>query len=190
MAYRNDLDALEARYAALEAEVADKVRARDEAATMLAEARDRDRARQVAADIASGGPARRRRRAINIGVTVAAAAILLAGVVRLATRPSSYEEKMERVVKQLEKFTDQVCVCKDAACAQKVNDEMSKWGQEMAREAEMNDRPPSPEYMRRVEKTVERMSKCMTEAYKNPEPTLEANPYGSQEGGANSRSNN
>jgi hypothetical protein len=71
------------------------------------------------------------------------------------------------------------------ACAQKVNDEMSKWGQEIARDDDMSRREPSEGDMRRVQKIVERLSACMTDAYKTPTPDLEANPYGMQSGGVN-----
>src|ERR1041385_1710521 len=37
-------------------------------------------------------------------------------------------------MKKMREFTDKMCACKDAKCAQSVSDEMTKWGQKMAEE--------------------------------------------------------
>lgn len=66
MAYRGDVEALEARVAALSADLAQRVRERDEAAQLLAEARARAHAEAYLADLDAGGPARRRRKRLSL----------------------------------------------------------------------------------------------------------------------------
>ena len=37
----------------------------------------------------------------------------------------------------MSKFADQMCACKDSACAVKVSDDMAKWGKEQAASADV-----------------------------------------------------
>ena len=83
MAYRNDVDALAARLAAIDGEVADRTRARDEIALMLEEARALERAEAVLADRAAGGPARRRRRALLVATALGVSAVAVLATVKV-----------------------------------------------------------------------------------------------------------
>jgi len=69
----------------------------------------------------------------------------------------------ERAFKQMTTFKDQMCMCKDAACAQHVSDDMTKWGQEMAKD---NTEPPrmTEEDTKRFTELGEQMGKCMQKA--------------------------
>ncbi len=159
MAYRSDVDALEARVKHLSAELAERERERDEAARMLAEARAKEQADQLAADYAAGGPQRRRRRRLTIAA--AAAATLIAGLFawRIAHRR---HDSTERVLRRLDQFADQMCACPDAACMQHVSEAMASWAIAMEREG-------VPEHlddatMKRAEAIAERVTKCTQKA--------------------------
>jgi hypothetical protein len=157
MAYRSDLDALQARHVALEAEVADKTRARDEVARMLADAR----AIEEAARELTEGPARRRRR-WRLAAAAATALVLVAGAVgyRLV---QPRRDQTEEVIRQMSRFTDEVCGCTDTACVRQVSDAMAKWGMALAKE---QPSPPKPDeaMMKRLTEITTRMSSCMMRA--------------------------
>jgi hypothetical protein len=61
------------------------------------------------------------------------------------------------------KFRDQMCMCKDSACAQKVSDDMTKWGQDMAKD---NRDPPrfTDEDTKKFTEIGETMGLCMQKA--------------------------
>lgn len=160
--YRDELAALEARYAALEAEVAERERARDEAARMLAEAKARARNEEIAADIRSGGPERRHQRRMMIGATVGMAVIGASAAYMLATRKSTREERIEAALTQYARFADETCACKDKACSDAVQDRMTKWAQEMARHPDFRDEKPDEETIKRATKIAERYTACLT----------------------------
>lgn len=64
---------------------------------------------------------------------------------------------------ELTKFKDQMCMCKDAACAQRVSDDMTKWGREMAKD----DREPpkfTDEETKKFTEIGESMGLCMQKA--------------------------
>lgn len=64
-------------------------------------------------------------------------------------------------------FRDQMCACTDTKCAQLVSDEMTKWGQEQARE---NRDPPnmSEDEIKAFTQIGEEMGKCMQKAMSAP----------------------
>jgi hypothetical protein len=186
--YRNDLEALEARHAALEAEVADKIRRRDEAARMLEEARARQRAEAIAADYASGGHARRQKRMVAVVLGSIAFLIAMGAAVRILHRGDDRARRMERMMAQFEAFTDDICACTDSKCAMAVTDRMTKWAQEASKTANLDDKPDA-ETMERAQKIGTRMSECMTKAMSVVEQDPSMRPYGAQEQGANSHGN-
>ncbi|MEO8844370.1 MAG: hypothetical protein ABI704_22490 [Kofleriaceae bacterium] len=71
--------------------------------------------------------------------------------------------EMEEAMKKLTEFKDQICACTDSACAQRVSDGMTSWGQDQAREnhepAKMNE-----EETKKVTQIGEQMGKCMQKA--------------------------
>jgi len=178
--FRSDIDALEARHASLEAEVAERTRARDEAAQMLAEARMRERNTEIAADFASGGPARRRRRAVTIVLTVFAFGIGVASFARYKyDRRNERDVAMARVMAQFEAFADEACTCVDSACVTKVSEKMTTWAQQVAKQAPA-DQKPNEKWMKKATALGERLTTCMTKA-------MTQSPYASQEQGVNAR---
>jgi hypothetical protein len=70
---------------------------------------------------------------------------------------------MDKAMKQMKLYRDQFCACKDSACAQKVSDDMTKWGQEMAKD---DVEPPkmSEEETKEFTAIGEEMGKCMQKA--------------------------
>ncbi|MFT3697114.1 MAG: hypothetical protein QM831_28485 [Kofleriaceae bacterium] len=67
------------------------------------------------------------------------------------------------VMAKMVTFKDQMCACKDSACASKVADDMTKWGQE---EAKKTDDVPqmSDEDTKAFTKIGEEMGTCMQKA--------------------------
>jgi len=172
MVYRNDVEALEARHAELEAQVAERARARDEVAQMLVEARVRRETEHRLADLAAGGPARRRRRAFRI----AAVAILLAlvGIGAVYRFTPTESDRIEAAIRQMSQFTDQMCTCTTSGCAQQVNEAMTKWAQAMAKEFEPRPNLDAGQ-MKHATEVAERLAKCMMKAMGEPasEPAAE-----------------
>ena len=169
MAYRDDLDALEARHAALTAEVNERTRERDDVAQLLASARAVEAERRRLADLVASAPARARRRQAFVGVAVAVAATVALGGLAWYRDTHNRDRAMERAMEQFDRFADQMCMCKDLACSQKVSDDMMKWSQQMAREFADPPKPDSAA-MHRAEDIARRLSDCMTQIYKINEP--------------------
>lgn len=68
---------------------------------------------------------------------------------------------------KLTEFADQMCACHDSTCAQKISDEMVKWGQEQAKQ--QHDPPKMSEQMtKRFTEVGERLGKCMQQAMTPP----------------------
>jgi len=69
----------------------------------------------------------------------------------------------EAALKEMERFRDEMCACKDSPCAQHVADEMGKWAQEQAKSQEeaphMTD-----EDTKRATAIGEEMGQCMQKA--------------------------
>lgn len=183
--YRSDLEALEARHAALEAEVADRVQQRDEAARMLAEARARERDAEIAADHASGGPARRKAFVVSVALGAVAFAAMVGAVSRVKSRPDAREVRMARVMVQFEKFTNEACACTTGECITALSERMSKWGSEVSKDADMHERPDE-KTMKRAQALGERMGECMSKVMTGDAPH---SAYRTQEGGVSGHSN-
>jgi hypothetical protein len=58
-------------------------------------------------------------------------------------------------------FTDRMCACKDKACADQVQDDMTKWGMEMARNAKRDERP-DPDMIKESGEIMTRYTECFT----------------------------
>jgi hypothetical protein len=162
MAYRNDLEALQARHNTLEAEVATLTRKRDEVAQLLTEARAREQAEREQADRLAGGPARRRRYRRILSIT-SVAALVFAGGVSGYRRAQTERDGMAEMVAQMTRFTDEACGCATAACARQVMDNMAKWGATTAKHSDVRSRP-DVESLKRVRELSDRLTGCLTKA--------------------------
>jgi len=66
-------------------------------------------------------------------------------------------------VAKMEEFQKRMCDCKDKACADVVNEDMTKWGTEMARSAgEYRDERPDPELAKKSADIMTKYTECMT----------------------------
>jgi hypothetical protein len=64
---------------------------------------------------------------------------------------------------KMESFQKSMCDCKDKACADKVNEDMSKWGTEMAKNAgAANDEKPDPDMAKKSADVMTKYTECMT----------------------------
>ncbi len=75
---------------------------------------------------------------------------------------------LEPLIARMSVFADEMCACKDADCANRVSDAMTKWGQDLAAAGE---EPPkmSEEQQDRAMKIGTRMAGCMEKAM-DPSP--------------------
>jgi len=175
MAYRSDVEALEARVHALSAELADRQRERDEVAQLLADARAREHAESVIADLEAGGPARRRRKKIKIAAAVGALALAIAGFGYRVTR--RHEDKIARVMATFSGYADEMCACSDQQCAQFVSNDMTKWATQLIKD-DPSLQKPEPAVMKQAEKIAQRMTECMMRAMTPPVQSAGLNTNG------------
>ena len=78
----------------------------------------------------------------------------------------SAANRIENALAKMTEFKDHMCVCADKQCADRVTEDMTKWGQEQARLAGSDggyDRV-SEEDTKQIARVVEEMTKCMTRA--------------------------
>jgi hypothetical protein len=75
-------------------------------------------------------------------------------------RKAAGVEAVSAAIKMLSEFKDQMCACKDVACANKVSDEMTKWSHEKPQ----TDAPPDVESLKQMEDLTKQMTACMTKA--------------------------
>jgi hypothetical protein len=69
---------------------------------------------------------------------------------------------MAGVLAKMTRFSDDICTCSDRPCVNRVTDEMTRWGQEMAKSMDRNADKPSEADMKQMTVITERMAKCMT----------------------------
>ena len=119
MAYRDDVAALQARLAALTADVDVRVRERDEVARLLAET-------QVLAAAAPRVRSRRRRTGSPTALVIAG---LAAGVGLAIGTMSESKPSRDTVVAlaHLEQLADEMCRCVIRTCAERVDGEVAQW---------------------------------------------------------------
>jgi hypothetical protein len=66
-------------------------------------------------------------------------------------------------IAKVEEFSKKMCECKDKACGDKVNDEYTKWGQEMAKTAKPEDaKSVSAEDTKKMTEAATKYSECFT----------------------------
>ena len=172
MAYRSNVEALEARLKDLESQVGDRTRERDEVAALLAEARAKDDAERHVAE----APRRRRKRRIIVLAALASLAVIAAAFAVFRTTCRNETDQFAEAIATLEKFTDDMCRCRDAACAQKVSDAMTTWSREMAKR---HPKPPSrltSQQEKDITAIADKLGRCMQTAMTpKPDPSAPAN---------------
>lgn len=69
----------------------------------------------------------------------------------------------------MERFQRKMCKCRDRVCADKVNEEMTKWGTEMAKNASgKSDDKPDPQIAKKSADIMTKYTECMTKVYMSP----------------------
>jgi hypothetical protein len=58
-------------------------------------------------------------------------------------------------------FTERMCACRDKACADQVQEDLTKWGTEMAKKADRDERPDD-ETMKQITDLIQHYTECMT----------------------------
>ena len=67
---------------------------------------------------------------------------------------------------KMSQFADDMCRCADRACADLVTQQMSQWGQEMAKSAAEQPKMSEPD-MKQMTAVAERLTRCMTKLFSN-----------------------
>jgi hypothetical protein len=75
----------------------------------------------------------------------------------------SGKTRASEAIDMVMQFSDRMCNCKDKACADKVNDDYTKWGSEMAKNARPEDaRDIDPDDIKRMTEAATKYSECYT----------------------------
>jgi len=162
MAYRDDLAALEARKATVDAELAEKQRARDEVAWMVEEARRL--ARAEAAFLGEAPERTRARRRPTAWLAVLATLVGFGGFAAYrATR--STQNRAEASLREMASWVDAMCACRDEACVQRLSEDTTKSGKEAA-----NQEPPAfnEAQEQRLTELGRKASECFRDALAPP----------------------
>lgn len=162
MAYRDDLAALEARKATVDAELAEKQRARDEVAWMVEEARKL--ARAEAAFLGEAPERTRARRRPTAWLAVFAALVGFGGFAAYrATR--STQSRAEASLREMASWVDAMCACRDEACVERLSDHTTKSRKEAA-----NQEPPTFDeaQTKRLTELGRKASECLRDALAPP----------------------
>ena len=102
---------------------------------------------------------------------IAMAFVATAALFGFACKKSSGNEALGKI----EGFSKSMCECKDKACADKVNDEYTKWGTEMAKSAKPEDASKvDAETTKKMTEAATKYTECYTKlAVATPPPTEE-----------------
>src|SRR5215470_814347 len=159
MVYRDDVEALEARHRALEADLAERTRERDDVARLLAEAKERAAYEsRMLAEALAGATRRKRQRTLSAGAIAAAAVIVGAAEYRATHRGA---DRTAELVARYAMFADEICRCSDIACTTRTTDKMTAWAAEMAREDALPAKIDEAS-MKRMTELAEQFTRCMT----------------------------
>lgn len=146
----------------VDAELAEKQRARDEVAWMLQEARALARAE---GELFGDAPARTRAR--RRPVVWLAVLVTLVGIGGFATYRAtrSTQSRAETLLGELAHSVDAICTCRDAACVDRFSADMAKSG--------ANQKPPTFDeaQTKRETELVTKASECMMRALSTPPET-------------------
>jgi hypothetical protein len=89
---------------------------------------------------------------------------------------------------KMSEFKDQMCACKDKACADKVQDSMNKWSAENAKNAGDSKDKPDEKTMKEMQDVGTKYGECMAKAMGGGETPPPPPPAGSDSGSAGSGS--
>ncbi len=72
--------------------------------------------------------------------------------------------EIQAVIAKMRGLTAQMCACKDKACADDVQDELTSWSQTIARNGRDADVRPSDDDMRQMQEVGTHYAECMMKA--------------------------
>ena len=75
------------------------------------------------------------------------------------------DKETAAAVKKMEELSTRMCSCKDKACADRVQDDFTKWSTEMGK---TQTSKPSEELMKKASDIMTRYATCMTKAMSPP----------------------
>jgi hypothetical protein len=105
-------------------------------------------------------------REVTLKVTVSETDLGLA-LVEVLNKQRQDEAEERKPIAKLEEFQQKMCSCKDKPCAERVNDEMTKWGTAMVKEVRSKPpKKPNPELARISSEMMTRYVDCMTKLLK------------------------
>lgn len=92
--------------------------------------------------------------------------------IALALAGCKAKSQTSEAVAKVEEFARYMCNCNDPLCAEKVNDEYTKWGTEMAQgKSAATETKPDPDAVRRMSDAVTKYGECFTKlAMLEPKP--------------------
>ncbi|HEY5936758.1 MAG TPA: hypothetical protein VIU61_19050 [Kofleriaceae bacterium] len=96
----------------------------------------------------------------------------------LATKRDTKAAELAAMIQKMEEFADQSCLCKagDGACAQKVSEDMSKWGAAQSEESRRIDPSTDPRFDAAIKKLTECITKAMTPVEPAPAAPAKTGP--------------
>jgi hypothetical protein len=99
------------------------------------------------------------------------------------TRPACTEADIPCALDTLDYFSKKMCGCKDKACADAINNDMTNWGTEMSKKAPAKNQQPSEAEQKRLMASVNAYTECMTKlmmegATPPPDPCGGGDPCG------------
>jgi hypothetical protein len=68
------------------------------------------------------------------------------------------------VIRTLDKLADAMCDCRDKACTDRVQQQMTSWSQMIAQESQRTTTPPGREDVDRMQQAAQRYGTCYTQA--------------------------
>ncbi len=71
----------------------------------------------------------------------------------------------DNITDVMEDFSQRMCACKDKACADRIQDEFTKWATEISKK--MSNQRPDPEVVKRTTDIMSRYTECMTKLFMN-----------------------
>jgi hypothetical protein len=156
MVYRSDVDALEARLRALNVDIAQRERDRDEVVRLLRDRRNCDAAVQWLED----RPRRQRRRGVLAAVLLGG--MIASGLVAYGLVPGK-QQTYEKTLQDFAGFADQACQCPDAACVDRVGSELHESTNRIVKRGAYQVQPTEAQLARSRE-ILARLMHCTNEA--------------------------
>ena len=82
----------------------------------------------------------------------------------LAGCPKPHQDQAAAAVAKMREFMDKMCACKDKACADRIQDETTKWASDMAKTAADRPERPGEQVIEEMRQIGTRYGECMAKA--------------------------